>query len=1066
VLTPGTQTVQIPTGGPGPDIYVAVAVYDEVPNVNTAVNWKMVSTADTEPPVLVGPNPTNGATEVPLDTLIGFRVEDIGSGVNSSDITVRLKQDPVDGGAWKDITADVDITGTASSRRVDYDPPVDFLYNQTVSVRVIAQDVAGNGMLDEFSFSTVTDVNPPQIANITPADGETNVPVDTNISFDLLDTPSGVNAASVRVTVEGTNVTTALQISGTPDALTVLYNPAGNFAYGVVIAVTVKAADIAGNAMPTASFSFTTLPDNVGTVIDQLNPANGATDVLIDANLSFRVQDAISGVDKSTVELRIDGNPVTLKAANFQQLSPTSVLVTYNPPKDFDYGKQVTLRASAQDKAGNPATVVTWGFRTEPPPTYSITGTILETVSGGAAQTTQVGVAGVAVKITRPQTGELVLTVYTAGTGVFQASGLLDGSYLVTPQLTDYTFTSAGSGKPFERVYVGARDTDGDGNPELDASGIDFSAVRKLYSIKGQVLEGGVGLAGVQLTDGTRTAFTDANGRYSLDDVPSGVYSVTPTLTNYTFSPASRAATVASAEATGIDFTASPRTFSVSGTVSDSSGARLVGVEIRAVGGTGVAVTSRAGQYTLTGVKAGAQTIVASRDGYTFEPAPGVIVDSVMVDRDLTGIDFIGYPVVSRALGAGVHFLGVPVRPRSTDAETVFGTRDVVRWDPTSAPPRYYSADSEPAAPILRVAPGAGFFVRFGQQTDLNVAGTPVSLTTPFGFVINQGWNMQANPFPTALAYANLVPNTVNGMAPYGFVLERGQYELVSNLVELGGRRWLDGWEGVWLLGSANGTTITALPPGSSPAAAADEPVKRVVDRENWQIPIVARAAGSVDACNAAGVSTRAGDLQVPNPPPIAGAVDVVLHGSAGEGLAYDLRGSIGAKATWEFSVHTGARNADVEVLLPDLSEVPADLSVTLIDVAAGETRYARMMPTYVYNSGQGGARQFVLKVEPRRSTGLTIRTAGAQVGRQGAVVTYVLSAEAKVRARVMNIAGKPIRTLTRNATAAAGSNTLMWNLSSDLNTRVPNGCYLVEIEASTQDGQRANALQTIVVER
>ena len=128
--------------------------------------------------------------------------------------------------------------------------------------------------------------------------------------------------------------------------------------------------------------------------------------------------------------------------------------------------------------------------------------------------------------------------------------------------------------------------------------------------------------------------------------------------------------------------------------------------------------------------------------------------------------------------------------------------------------------------------------------------------------------------------------------------------------------------------------------------------------------------------------------------------------------------------------------------------------------------RHAAAVIVLAWACAQSSAREFVLNVEPRRSTGLTVRTAGAHVGRQGAVVTYVLSAEAQVRARVMNIAGKPIRTLTRNATAAAGSNTLMWNLASDLNTRVPNGCYLVQIEASTQDGQRASALQTIVVER
>jgi hypothetical protein len=238
------------------------------------------------------------------------------------------------------------------------------------------------------------------------------------------------------------------------------------------------------------------------------------------------------------------------------------------------------------------------------------------------------------------------------------------------------------------------------------------------------------------------------------------------------------------------------------------------------------------------------------------------------------------------------------------------------------------------------------------------------------------------------------------------------------------------------------------------------------VDRDNWQIPIVARAAGSVDSCSTAGVSARTGDIRIPNPPPLAGAVDVVLHGENGDALAYDLRSALGTGATWRFSVHTSAANADVQLALPDLSEVPADLSVTLVDVATGKAQYARTMSSYIYNSGQGGAREFVLKVEPRKTTGLTVRTAGANVRPQGASITYVLSADADVKARVINISGRLIRTLTRNKAVAAGSNTLKWDLTSDLRTRVPNGLYLVEIEAVTQDGQCARAIERVPVAR
>jgi hypothetical protein len=148
------------------------------------------------------------------------------------------------------------------------------------------------------------------------------------------------------------------------------------------------------------------------------------------------------------------------------------------------------------------------------------------------------------------------------------------------------------------------------------------------------------------------------------------------------------------------------------------------------------------------------------------------------------------------------------------------------------------------------------------------------------------------------------------------------------------------------------------------------------------------------------------------------------------------------------------------------LSQVPQNLSVTLVDVAAGKSLFARTMPSYVYSSGQGGTREFRLEVKPRRSAGLTVRPAGAQVKGNVAAVSYVLSSEAAVSARVLNLIGRPIRTLARGTSAAAGTNTLSWDLTSDAHTKVARGSYLVEIEAVTQDGQRATAIQPLIVNR
>ena len=84
-----------------------------------------------------------------------------------------------------------------------------------------------------------------------------------------------------------------------------------------------------------------------------------------------------------------------------------------------------------------------------------------------------------------------------------------------------------------------------------------FVAPASSYSISGTVTLGGAGLAGVAVSDGTRSDVTAGDGSYTLTGVPNGSYTVTPSLAgDYTFDPASRSVTVAGAAVTGADFAA------------------------------------------------------------------------------------------------------------------------------------------------------------------------------------------------------------------------------------------------------------------------------------------------------------------------------------------------------------------------------------------------------------------------------------------------------------------------------------------------------------------------------
>ncbi|MBI5096680.1 MAG: DUF1566 domain-containing protein [Nitrospirae bacterium] len=81
-----------------------------------------------------------------------------------------------------------------------------------------------------------------------------------------------------------------------------------------------------------------------------------------------------------------------------------------------------------------------------------------------------------------------------------------------------------------------------------------------VHSIIGTVTENGTGLGSVTMTlsgAASSTATTASDGTYSLTDLADGNYTITPTLSGYNFTPASKSVTVAGADVTGVDFTAS-----------------------------------------------------------------------------------------------------------------------------------------------------------------------------------------------------------------------------------------------------------------------------------------------------------------------------------------------------------------------------------------------------------------------------------------------------------------------------------------------------------------------------
>lgn len=238
---------------------------------------------------------------------------------------------------------------------------------------------AGVNELDTANTSSVTiqeDNTPPLISNCSPASGDTNVKVNTNVVCDVTDNETGVHLPGTTLTVNGTTYHRAG--SGTPtysyssiaNGYTLTVNPATNFNYNASISVEGSAQDnayddgpvLARNTGTLSLYTFDTEDDVDAPQILNRNPNSGAINVPENTNIVFDIRDVKVpdgypgyGVDLSTVQVTVTaplwGTQVYQDGdAEFSSSgTPNQYTITINPATDFPENTNVDVQVVADD---------------------------------------------------------------------------------------------------------------------------------------------------------------------------------------------------------------------------------------------------------------------------------------------------------------------------------------------------------------------------------------------------------------------------------------------------------------------------------------------------------------------------------------------------------------------------------------------------------------------------------------------------------------------------------------------------------------------------------------------
>jgi len=304
-------------------------------------------------------------------------------------------------------------------------------------------------------------------------------------------------------------------------------------------------------------------------------------------------------------------------------------------------------------------------------------------------------------------------------------------------------------------------------------------------------------------------------------------------------------------------------------------------------------------------------------------------------------------------------------------------------------------------------------------------------------------------------------------------------YELVYDATDpfigaLVPRTTLDPWEGYWVYAYRECQLI--LPPPTSGKMVAKQPQivreRPLPSETNWELGLTAKVGDKSDTFNYLGVREKLGKinakLSVTSPPVMSPYVDLyfVSESPSRSGdtrkLAIDFRKPQRNLMRWDFVVEGDVPDQEVVLSWPDMTRVPKNYRFTLIEEETGRRQYMRTTSQVSFRAGaKGFQRRFAIEVDPTGGQRLCIqnlRVTGERLSRR---ISFLLSADAEVRAVIRTATGRVVASVSPATLLHKGINFLNWDGKGNKGEVLPRGIYLIEIVATTDEGQRVKAVCT-----
>ncbi len=334
----------------GDSVNVVINAEDLAGNQMIPYTYWFICFIDNVPPYTGEYTPDINSIDNPVNTNVSFNVYDQHSGIDLNELRIKINDN-----YYTHVSTSVSVNPLIGDNgyQVIINPINSFAFNDLIDVTIWAKDTHGNEMDSvAYQFQTIADDTPPYTGDWIPGNNAQNVPLSTNIQFNVYDLIAGVNPNSVVVTVNNdttyTVTSTGVSYVQIPNGYRFTINPTVNFDYNELVQIEIQATDNNNNVMIPYDYSFRTIPDSNDPPILQLPDTffvNEDDSLVVDFDVYTHDPDGdalVITVNQTPVHpninVTINNNMVTFKPSFMNWIGTENVGFTINDGRDNTTG--------------------------------------------------------------------------------------------------------------------------------------------------------------------------------------------------------------------------------------------------------------------------------------------------------------------------------------------------------------------------------------------------------------------------------------------------------------------------------------------------------------------------------------------------------------------------------------------------------------------------------------------------------------------------------------------------------------------------------------------------------